>query len=363
MELDLGRVGVGEGLHFRVVRVVPGLGPVAPVGAQAMLHGLGLQHLKAAMVLQGLATGFAEAVEILAQRVVALAEALVQGFEQAQAGAGGTRPVNQRALLQVFQLLLQAAGFDGHAHLPFAQQGGGAGVQGVEQQAAGGRVGAVVLLVDGRQGVDRADGQGIGTALGGRAGQLFQGQAVAVAAIAGAAQAVQLHRQAPAARWRLLHAVFKAVAAWRGHGHGEAAAVDFHLVVADGQRTGQAGLVVEAEGEGGVVLQGAVRDAGGAEVARQCQWLAEVGGQQRRQVLTVFGSAHGAQAGGNGGVIAGRVAKAFKDVAQYLVADTLGPGIGVDPVAAQPDAGCQAVQGGFAHGRSWAGGSRLTTQL
>ncbi|MNJ60283.1 hypothetical protein D3C77_560050 [compost metagenome] len=88
-------------------------------------------------------------------------------------------------------------------------------------------------LVDGRQGVDRADGQGIGTTLGGRAGQLFQRQAVAVAAIAGPTQAVQLHRQAPAAwRW-LLHLVFKAVAAWRGHGHGEAAAVDFHLVVAD----------------------------------------------------------------------------------------------------------------------------------
>lgn len=95
-----------------------------------------------------------------------------------------------------------------------------------------------------------------------------------------------------------------------------------------------------------------MRDAGGAEVARQWQWLAEVGGQQRRQVLTVFGSVDGAQAGGNGGVIGGRVAKACKDVAQHLVADTLGPGVGVDPVAAQPDAGRQTVQGGFAHGRS-----------
>jgi hypothetical protein len=48
----------------------------------------------------------------------------------------------------------------------------------------------------------RADRQGIGAAFGGTARQLFQRQAVAIAAIAGAAQAVQLHCQAPAARWR-----------------------------------------------------------------------------------------------------------------------------------------------------------------
>lgn len=66
MELDLGRVGAGKGFHFRVVRVVPGLGPVAPVGAQAMLDCLGLEHLEATVVFQRLATGCAEAVEIAA---------------------------------------------------------------------------------------------------------------------------------------------------------------------------------------------------------------------------------------------------------------------------------------------------------
>lgn len=106
-----------------------------------------------------------------------------------------------------------------------------------------------------------------------------------------------------------------------------------------------------------------MRDAGRAEVACQRQRLAKVGGQQRWQVLAVFCGLHSAQAGGNGGVIGGRVAQAFQDTAQHLITDALGPGVGVDPVAAQPDAVCQAVQGGFAHGRSRSGGSRLTTQL
>ncbi|MNO88958.1 hypothetical protein D3C76_804280 [compost metagenome] len=126
-----------------------------------------------------------------------------------------------------------------------------------------------MFLVDGRQGVNRADSQGIGAALGGRAGQLLQRQAVAEATIAGAAQAVQLHCQAPVAWWRLLHLVFQAVAACWRHRHGEAAAVDFHLVIADGQLAGQARLVIEAEGDRGVIFQGAVGHAGGTEVARQ----------------------------------------------------------------------------------------------
>lgn len=45
---------------------MPGFGPVAPVGPEAVLHRLGLQNLEAAVVLQGLAAGFAEAVKICA---------------------------------------------------------------------------------------------------------------------------------------------------------------------------------------------------------------------------------------------------------------------------------------------------------
>ena len=39
---------------------------LAPVGTQAMLHGWRMQNFEAAMVLQRLATGFAETVEVLA---------------------------------------------------------------------------------------------------------------------------------------------------------------------------------------------------------------------------------------------------------------------------------------------------------
>lgn len=47
-----------------------------------------------------------------------------------------------------------------------------------------------MVLVEGRKRVDRADGQGIGTAFGSAAGQLFKGHAVAIATIARATQAV-----------------------------------------------------------------------------------------------------------------------------------------------------------------------------
>ncbi|MNH33553.1 hypothetical protein D3C79_940800 [compost metagenome] len=70
--------------------------------------------------------------------MISLDEILVQGVEQAQAGVGGAWPVDQRALLEVFQGLLQATGHDGHAHGTFTEHGSGAGIQGVEQQAAGG---------------------------------------------------------------------------------------------------------------------------------------------------------------------------------------------------------------------------------
>ncbi|MCY1463693.1 hypothetical protein D9M71_816250 [compost metagenome] len=69
--------------------------------------------------------------------MIALAEVLVQGLQQAQAGIGSAGPVDQRALLKVFEGLFQAAGFDGHAHRAFTEQRRGAGIERVEQQATG----------------------------------------------------------------------------------------------------------------------------------------------------------------------------------------------------------------------------------
>ncbi|MND80517.1 hypothetical protein D3C80_722890 [compost metagenome] len=62
-------------------------------------------------------------------------------------------------------------------------------------------------------GVHRADGQGIGAAFGRAAGQGFQGLGIAEAAIALAAQAVQLSAQAPDARVLLARGVGHAPAA------------------------------------------------------------------------------------------------------------------------------------------------------
>ncbi|MNC81340.1 hypothetical protein D3C75_1344430 [compost metagenome] len=66
MELDPGRIGIGERFDLGMVGAMPGARPVAPVGTEAMLHGLCLQYFKPAMVFQGLAAGLAEAVEIRA---------------------------------------------------------------------------------------------------------------------------------------------------------------------------------------------------------------------------------------------------------------------------------------------------------
>ncbi|MNO98189.1 hypothetical protein D3C76_899270 [compost metagenome] len=62
------------------------------------------------------------------------------------------------------------------------------------------------MAVGAEQGMHRADGQGIGTFGGCAAGQVFQGASVAQAAVAGAAQSIELCAQPPDTRaLRQLH--------------------------------------------------------------------------------------------------------------------------------------------------------------
>ncbi|PAV93216.1 hypothetical protein WR25_01135 [Diploscapter pachys] len=207
----------------------------------------------------------------------------VERFEQAQTGLGGPGPVYQGVLLQGFESGVQVTGLGGHAHFAFAEDHAGAGIEHIEQQAAGRRIRAVVVLVEGRQGVDRADRQGIGTALGGVARQLFQRQTVAKAAVAGAPQAVQLHGKAPATGRGLLHAVLQGMATRRCHGHGTGPAIDIQAVIAQGQAGRQPRLGVQGQTALAAVFQTAADLAGGAEVTLQVQGLVDVDGQQRWQ--------------------------------------------------------------------------------
>ena len=91
----------------------------------------------------------------------------------------------------LFELLQRGVpwqGVEGDTDGAFPQQRLRAGIQAVEEQPAGRRVGAVGVQVGAEHGVHRADRQGIGAAFGGGTDQVFQGQGVAETAIAQTAQ-------------------------------------------------------------------------------------------------------------------------------------------------------------------------------
>ncbi len=84
------------------------------------------------MIFQGFAAGVAETAEVFMQRMLTLAEAVVQGTQDFLLGLGGDRPVDQRLLLQGAQLIGQAGGVDGGAQRAFTEDGARRGVQAVE---------------------------------------------------------------------------------------------------------------------------------------------------------------------------------------------------------------------------------------
>ena len=69
--------------------------------------------------------------------------------------------------------------------------------------------------------MQRTDRQRLGTTFAGHPGQIFQRLGIAEPAIAGAAQRVQLHAQAPGTRDRTVDGIADAVAARRCHGQGK----------------------------------------------------------------------------------------------------------------------------------------------
>ncbi len=118
---------------------------------------------------EGAAVVRREAVERLAQRL--------------EAAAGGGRPVDQLLALEEPGLVVLR---------PVER-----GVQDVEVDAAGGRVGAEAVGVGGELGVHRADGDAGGAVPGGRGGELAQRLEVAEPGVAAAPQRVELDRERP----------------------------------------------------------------------------------------------------------------------------------------------------------------------
>ncbi len=79
VETDFLRLFLGEAGECRAAWMAPFLGPMAPVAAFVASDSPGLQRFETAVVFQGFAAGQAEAVEILAEGMVAQPETIVQG--------------------------------------------------------------------------------------------------------------------------------------------------------------------------------------------------------------------------------------------------------------------------------------------
>lgn len=116
-----------------------------------------VQRLETAMVLQRFAGIGAKTVEIGLLRVLALAEVVEQLAQQALTRLRHGRPVDQVQSLEALQLLAESARLDGLTHRPFAENGARRCVQHVVKQAAGGRVGTVLIDMRTEHGMHRAD--------------------------------------------------------------------------------------------------------------------------------------------------------------------------------------------------------------
>lgn len=200
--------------------------------------------------------------------------------------------------------------------------------------------------------MQRADGQGIGTALAGDPRQLFQGLGIAETAISGAAQRVQLDTQAPSPGRRLVHRIGHAVAVLGRHGQGEVLVIDAHGLVTHRHQPGQHGVGVEFEVEDRTVFEVNFTGTVGRKIVRQVQALAGIRGQQRRQVPGLLHRLQLQQALFDFLIGVGGVAEAFEDGAQYARFDPLRTAVGVDPIDGQASSAGQYFQVRIAHGRS-----------
>ena len=164
--------------------------PVAPVPARlGTVQEVGLQRLEG---------------DVAFQRVAALAAERRQRRDGGRVLLGGGEPLAQhgearaRRTRPVHQLERLEAGEAGEAGM---RGGSGCGVergvQHVEHGAAGGRIRAEPGRVGTELGVHRADRERTGAVARGGAGELGETGEVADAAIAIAAQGVELHRQTP----------------------------------------------------------------------------------------------------------------------------------------------------------------------
>ncbi|MCY1363197.1 hypothetical protein D9M69_499460 [compost metagenome] len=200
--------------------------------------------------------------------------------------------------------------------------------------------------------MQRADRQRLGTTLAGYPGEVLQRLGVTKPAVAGAAQSIQLHAQAPGSRDRVVHGIGHAVATGRGHGESEVLSVHADLLIADRYQPRQHCVGVQFQVEPRTVLQVDFAWGPGLEKARQVQAHPRIGGDQWRQVMGLLRLLQFQQAGVDFLGTAGRVAQAGQHVAQHGRRDFLRAAVGVDPVDGEAGTAGQDFQLRITHGRS-----------
>ena len=343
---------LGECAEGSATRVVPVLGPFAPVKAFATGGAHFLNGFKAAVVFQRIATGVTETGEVGVQRMVASDKAFIQGLQEFLFGVGGSWPIDQFQVFELRELRRQACAVDGIAQGALAENRAGCGIQGIQKQTTGWRIRAVSPGVGAEHRVHRADRQCIGTALAGNPGQFFQGLSITKTAIAGPTQAIQLHAQTPGAGERVVDCIADTEATFRRHGQREVLIVDVHLLIADRDHARQHGFRIEFQVHPRTVFKVDFARRLGFEKAGQVNADAHVTGQQRRQMAVLLDFLQFKQAGVDFQRRAGGVAEADQNIAQHRRGDFLRPPVGVNPVDGKAGSAGKNFQLRIAHRRS-----------
>ncbi|MCY1415680.1 hypothetical protein D9M71_311720 [compost metagenome] len=197
-----------------------------------------------------------------------------------------------------------------------------------------------------------ADRQRLGATFTGHPGKVLQRLGVTKPAIAGAAQGIQLHAQAPGTGDRVIHGIGDAVTPGGGHRQGEGLSVDTDLLVADRYQPRQLCVGVQFQVEPRTVFEVDFARGLRCKKARQIQACPDIGGDQWRQVMGLLHRLQFQQAGVDFLGTARRVAQAGQHIAQHGRCDFLRAAVGVDPVDREAGTAGQNFQLRITHGRS-----------
>ena len=206
MERSLARIRLCEPCHFRACRVAPRFGPIAPIpGRPIGGKSCCVQCFKLRMSGKQRSPGRAKLRKIRGQRhrracgEIGRREILEQAPEDRHFGARGLAPVDQSLLLQFGRRCSHAGVMSRFRYASVAEQCSRVGMKGIVEEPARRRIRAEMVWIGSKQRVHGAERDGVCPKAGSLAGKRDDAGGVADAAIAGAAQAVGLHREPPRA--------------------------------------------------------------------------------------------------------------------------------------------------------------------